>query len=227
MKHQESIILYSYFRSSCSYRVRIGLHLKELPFEYRPLHLLKDGGQQHSKKFLSLNPKGEVPLLIHGAQRIGQSMAILFYLDEISPELPLFPQSVEQRIRCLSLCEIINSGIQPLQNLKVTQELEKRFHVSSQDKVDWICFWIMQGFTALEAELKDQAQEYALGKKVSACDLFLVPQVYSAQRNSLDLSPFPTILRIYENCMKLPAFQKASPSTQIDTPPEEKMTITP
>lgn len=136
------IILYSYFRSSAAYRVRIAMLLKKVPFEYRAVHLLSNGGAQNQKGYRELNPMGEVPLVVDGAHRIGQSMAILQYLDEKWPKPLLFPKDIYKRAEVIQFCENINSGIHPVQNLKLLQELEKRFKVDQTGKEDWAKHWI-------------------------------------------------------------------------------------
>lgn len=214
-----SYTLYSYYRSSASFRVRIALHLKQLSFEYRPIHLLEDGGQQHKEEYRKLNPMGEVPCLIVDGVALGQSMAILQYLDATHPQPPFFPKDPMARARVIQACEIINSGIQPLQNLKVTQELEKMFGIDHDGQKKWIFTWVTRGFTGLERLISTTSGQFAFGDEVSAADIYIVPQVFAARRFQVDLSAYPNILRSNENCMKLEAFQKAFPDQQPDFPP--------
>jgi maleylacetoacetate isomerase len=212
-------ILYSYFRSSASHRVRIALNLKDIDFEYRAVHLLKDGGEQHSDEYRELNPSGQVPTLIHKGRAIGQSMAIVDYLDQIRPEPRLFPEDPFQRALVIQFCEIINSGMQPLQNLSVLQELEKRHGADQDQKNEWVTHWVKKGFETAENFLKTRAGQFCFGQDVTAADCFLIPQIMGgADRYNVSLDPYPTIARIRRNCDALEAFQKAAPSAQPDTP---------
>ena len=214
------LILYSYYRSSCSYRVRIAMNLLGLSYEYRPIHLVREGGEQLKNDYLALNPKGEVPLLIHGKTKMTQSMAIINYLDQLSQNHSLFPQDPTSKAKTIELCEIINSGIQPIQNLKVMKTLVKQFKVSDEQKKQWSQFFITEGFKALEYQLTKTGERFCSGDQPSAADCFLVPQVYNAHRFSVDMSLFPQIDRINQQCLKLPAFIQASPEKQIDAPVE-------
>ncbi|MBP9674701.1 MAG: maleylacetoacetate isomerase [Bacteriovoracaceae bacterium] len=211
-------ILYSYFRSSCSYRVRIALYLKEIDFEYRAVHLLKEGGEQKKETYLKHNPKGEVPFFIHEDFAVAQSMAILHYMDSVWQMPSLFPKDVKKYSICLELCELINAGIQPLQNLKVLQYLQKELGVDEKNKDKWNAFWVSEGLFALEKRLQLFQGRFSLGDDVSAVDLFLVPQVYNARRFNVDIDQFPRIKSIEEYCLTLEAFQKALPENQPDAP---------
>jgi maleylacetoacetate isomerase len=209
----EKLVLYNYWRSSSSYRVRVALRLKGLEFEYRPIHLLKEGGQQNKDDFRALNPKGEVPFLLHGQFGLGQSMAILDYLEAIQPTPELRPQEAQARARCLEICEIINSGMQPLHNLRVLQKLEHDARYSEEQKKEWIQFWIRSGLDALEVRVSGP---YALGDRLSWADVCLIPQIYSAKRFGIELSAYPKLSKINEGCLKLPAFFESAPEKQID-----------
>ena len=211
-------ILYSYFRSSCSYRVRIALNILGISYEYRPVHLVKNGGEQLKQDFLQLNPKGEVPFFVDGETSITQSMAIIDYLDHKHGKRQLFSSSPKMRAKCIELCEIINSGIQPLQNLKVMKTVQQNYALSDAQKMAWSKHWIYEGFKALEPAIANCSGTYSLGGLVSAVDCFLVPQVYNANRFGIDMSEFPNIKRVNENCLKLEAFQKAAPENQPDAP---------
>ena len=210
--------LYSYYRSSCSYRVRIGLHLKGLSFEYIPVHLLNRGGEQHLASYRSLNPRREVPTLIHGEFHLSQSMAILEYLDAICPKPRLFPVDHRQRSRVLQFCEMINSGIQPIQNLSVLQELQDRFKADQRDIQSWCAAWIVRGFEGMEKMLESTAGTHCFSGELTAADLFLIPQVYNAKRFKVNMAKFPIIKRVYNRAMDMEAFQLADPSRQIDAP---------
>jgi maleylpyruvate isomerase len=208
--------LYSYFRSSASYRVRIALYLKGLQFEYRPVHLLKDGGEQFSAEYKRLNPMSQVPCLIHNDRPISQSMAIMDYLDNITQQPRLFPAEPFDRAMVIQICEAFNSGIQPLQNTSVTTALEKTYGLTTAQRTEWIQHWNQKGLTGVEEILKKTAGEFCLGNQVTAADCFLVPQIFSAKRFGVDLTPYPTIRRIDEAATRLEAFQRAEPSRQPD-----------
>ena len=212
------IKLYSYFRSSSAYRVRIALELKGLGYEYCAVHLVKDGGEQHLPDYRQINPARQLPTLDHDGQLISQSMAILGYLDDLWPTPALFPSQPFEKAQVTQLCELINSGIQPIQNLSVLQEIEKRYQADQTEKADWARHWISEGFVALEKKLEETAGAYSFGSQPTAADCYLVPQMYNARRFKVNLDPFPLISRVEENCLKLDAFQKAEPSAQPDAP---------
>ncbi len=208
--------LYSYFRSSASFRVRIALHLKAIPFEYISVHLLKNGGEQYASKYKELNPLSQVPTLLHNGQSYTQSMAIIQYLDHIVPNPVLFPKETVLNTVVTQFCEIINSGIQPLQNSSVTQKLEAMFQMTPMQKADWYQFWMSRGFTAIESMLKIYSGKYSFGDQITAADCFLAPQMYSCKRFGFDTSPYERATAIYKNMMTLDAFQKAAPENQTD-----------
>lgn len=211
--------LYSYFRSSASYRVRIGLQWKGLHYEYIPVHLVKDGGQQRKPEFLRVNPMGHVPALDHEGFLIAESVAILEYVDQMFPQKPLFLSHPKEKARVLQICEMINSGIQPLQNLKVNQFLEKEMGRSKSDVERWNQHWIERGLESVEKALQTSAGTYCFGGLFSAADCFLVPQCFSARRFGVKIEKFPIISRIEESCLKLEAVQKAHPEKQPDYAP--------
>ncbi len=211
--------LYSYFRSSASYRVRIALHWKELKFEYVPVHLVKDGGAQNKPEYLQVNPMGHVPALDHDGVLIAESVAIFDYLDAIFPGKNLFPSQPLERARVLQLAEVINSGIQPLQNLKVLKYVEKDLGLGKPEADKWTVHWVSKGMASLEKLLEQTAGTYSFGGEVTAADCFLVPQCFAARRFGVKIEEFPNIFRIDANCAKLPAFQKAHPEKQPDYAP--------
>lgn len=211
-------ILYNYFRSSASYRVRIALNLKGIPFEYRAVHLLNQGGEQHQAEYKKLNPSAQVPTLIHNGHTLAQSMAIIDYLDHVQPEPPLFPKDAYERALVVQACEIVNSGIQPVHNLKVLQELGKRFGADQAQRDQWAKDWITQGLDVLEAFLKPHAGKFCMGDRVSAADCFVIPHLANADRYHVSLDTYPTLSRIRVNCNELAAFTKAAPSQQPDAP---------
>jgi len=212
--------LYGYWRSSASWRVRIALHFKGLAFDYAPIHLVKDGGVQNSEAYRALNPLGSVPLLEfeHGGRthRLSQSLAILEYLEEAHPAPALLPAEPLARARVRMLAELVNSGIQPLQNLAVVQHLK---HVLHADEQAWAAHWIARGLAALEASVAPSAGRYCVGDAPSFADACLVPQLYSARRYRVELAPYPTLLRVEQACELLPAFQAAHADRQPDAVP--------
>lgn len=217
-----NLTLYNYFRSSTSYRARIALHLKNLEFNYKPIHLLKNGGEQHSEEYRKLNPIGGIPTLVHDDKVISQSVAIIEYLDEaFSNTLPLFPKELYLKAKVRQVCETINSDIHPYGNLKVMQYLEKIHHFTTEQKNSWSQKWIHDGFSATEKIISETAKDYCFGNTVTAADVFLIPQIFAAGRVGINIKNYPLLDRINENCLKLPAFQKAHPFSQIDTPAEE------
>lgn len=210
------LTLYTYWRSSAAYRVRIALALKELTASQIPVHLLKDGGQQKSESYRELNPAMLVPTLQHNDLTLNQSLAIIEYLDAAFPQHPLLPSEPAKAAVVRALALDIACDIHPLNNLRVLQYLTGTLGLSDQQKTDWILHWLRQGFTALEQRLTQTAGLYACGDTVTLADVCLVPQVYNALRFQLDLTPFPHITRIYQQCMTLPAFVAAAPEQQAD-----------
>lgn len=214
-----AFILHNYFRSSTSYRVRIAMHLKGLSFEYHPVHLLNNGGEQHTAEYRQLNPLGEVPTLQHGEFKLAQSMAIIEYLDTIVPQARLIPTEPQAAAKVRQFCENINCA-HAYGNLKTLAYLEKSMGMSANQKLPWIQHWAHQSLAVSEKWLTATASTYSFGEQVTAADLFLVPQVFSAKRFEVDMTAYPNIQRVVANCEKLEAFQKAHPHRQIDTPPE-------
>lgn len=210
--------LYSYFRSSAAFRVRIALALKGLPFEYVPVHLLKDGGQQLSEQYRALNANALVPTLLDDDHALSQSMAIIEYLDETHPEPALLPGSALDRAYVRAVAQSIACEIHPLNNLRVLKYLKHTLGVSEEAKDAWYRHWIEIGFDGLEATLtrEGKAGRFCFGDTPTLADLCLVPQVFNAQRFQVDLEPYPTIVRIFDACMELPAFQQAAPKSQPD-----------
>ncbi|XP_040831179.1 maleylacetoacetate isomerase isoform X1 [Ochotona curzoniae] len=214
MTESSKPILYSYFRSSCSWRVRIALVMKGIDYETVPINLIKDGGQQFSEEFQVLNPMMQVPALKIDGFTLGQSLAIIEYLEETRPNPRLLPQDPKKRATVRMISDLIAGGIQPLQNLSVLKQ------VGEQNQLPWAQKAISSGFTALEQILQSTAGKYCVGDEVSMADLCLVPQVANAERYKVDLSPYPIINRINKTLLTLEAFQVTHPSRQPDTPAE-------
>ncbi|NVJ92330.1 MAG: maleylacetoacetate isomerase [Methylocystaceae bacterium] len=207
--------LYDYWRSSAAYRVRIALNLKEIAYEHICVHLVKDGGQQHSDFYRSKNPQGLVPALeLDTGDVLTQSMAIMEYLDETVPTPALLPGNALHRQKIRSLAQIISADIHPVNNLRILQYLSKEFDANDEDKANWYRTWIYKGFDALEARLGEDA--FCVGDQPTLADICLVPQVYNALRFQCDMTTYPKITRINETCLKLDAFAKAVPENQPD-----------
>jgi maleylpyruvate isomerase len=209
--------LYGFWRSTATWRVRIALAHKGLPFEYEPVNLRKDGGEQNSEAFRAINPMRQVPVLelTEGGhnQRLTQSMAILEYLEERFPAPPLLPQDRLLRAQARRLSELVVSGIQPLQNTSVQQWVREELHA---DERAWTRHWVARGLEALEAAVAESAGRFCVGDAVSFADLCLVPEMYFARRFSMDLSAYPTLSRVDAACAELPAFQAAHAEVQPD-----------
>lgn len=216
----QDFTLYTYYRSSTAYRARIALNLKGIAYKQEAIHLLEDGGQQNKPAYRALNPAGEVPTLVHNGKVLSQSFAIIEYIDELFPRPPLFPTALFERAKVRQICEHINCGIHPIANLKVQQYLTRELGASEEQKTRWVQYWIQQGMNALESLLKDTAGKYAYGDTLTAADLFVVPQVFSAKRFGVLMDEFPIINRINHEAIKLDAFIKAHPHLQPDTPSE-------
>ncbi len=210
--------LYNYFRSSASYRVRIALNLKGVPYEYAPVHLLREGGQQLAPSFRALNPDALVPVLDDDGEVLTQSLAIIEYLEETRPEPPLLPRGAAERAYVRSIALAIACEIHPLNNLRVLRYLVKTLGATEEQKNGWYRHWVEHGLGALEARLiaEKRSGRYALGDAVTLADVIIVPQIFNAQRMDCRLDAVPTIMRIFGNCMQLPAFVETQPSAQPD-----------
>jgi maleylacetoacetate isomerase len=211
------IILYSYFRSSAAYRVRIALNLKNIDYEIRPVHLLKNGGEQFKVDYLALNPQGRVPVLVLENKVLTQSSAIIEYLEEVYPTPPLLPDNVLERAYVRSLAQIIACDVHPLNNLQVLAYL-KGFVKEDGFEQGWRIHWIQEGFAAFEQLLqkKEYCGQFCFGDMPGMADAFLIPQVYNAFRFGCEMSSYPLISGIYENCLRETAFFNAAPENQPD-----------
>jgi maleylacetoacetate isomerase len=207
--------LYTYFRSSAAYRVRIALNLKGLPYEMVSVHLTKDGGQQHKPDFHAINPQERVPALaLSSGEVLTQSLAIIEYLDEIAPEPPFLPADALARAKVRAVAQIVACDIHPLNNLIALQYL-KRTLKHEQAEIDaWYHHWVTEGFKAIEAMITPAP--HACGAHVTLADVCLVPQVYNARRLKVPLDNFPKIVAVEQACLKLAAFDRARPENQPD-----------
>ncbi|HTI16261.1 MAG TPA: maleylacetoacetate isomerase [Trinickia sp.] len=210
--------LYSYYRSSASYRVRIALNLKNLPYDYVPIHLLRSGGEQLHLDYRKLNPDALVPTLVDGDVVLRQSLAIIEYLDETHPEPSLLPRAPADRAYVRAVAQQIASDIHPLDNLRVIKYLVEEAGVGDEIKRNWYRHWIEAGFRSLETQLSAEPRvgKLVLGDEPTVADLCLVPQVFNAHRSHIDMQPYPTIQRIYDYACTLDAFARAAPGVQPD-----------
>ena len=204
--------LYGYWRSSASWRVRIALHYKGLAFDAVPVHLVEEGGRQHQAAHLKRNPMGQVPVLQTPQGMLTQSLPIIEYLDAQHPDPALLPGDPYARAQARALAELVNSGIQPLQNLSVLQHVEGL----GADKLAWGRHWIQRGLDRMAQAVEATAGEFCVGDAVSLADLCLIPQLYNARRFGCDFASWATLNRIEKNCVALPAFVAADPADQVD-----------
>jgi maleylacetoacetate isomerase len=217
--------LHGYFRSSASYRVRIAMALKTIPFDQAPIHLVRDGGEQLRPEYRSINPDGLVPSLAHAVDGetnvLTQSLAIVEYLDELHPQPPLLPRSPLDRAFVRSVAQQIACEIHPLNNLRVLKYLKGTLELSEEQKDAWYRHWINLGFRSLESRLSTDRRvgKFVFGDTPTLADLCLVPQVWNARRFNIPLDDYPTIVRLADHAMSLVAFAAAEPSLQPDADP--------
>ncbi|MDP7591495.1 MAG: maleylacetoacetate isomerase, partial [Litorilituus sp.] len=208
--------LYGYWRSTAAYRVRIALHLKAIEFERESVHLVKNGGEQHQEFYAQLNPNQLVPTLVDGDFSLNQSLAIIDYVDANYPGLSLYPDDAKTRAKVQALALDIACDIHPLNNLRIQQYLAGDMKVAAQAKSAWLDHWMTIGFNAIEKRLVQTAGCYCFQDQITVADICLVAQVYNAHRFNVDMSAYPYINRVVENCNKLEAFQLALPENQPD-----------
>lgn len=207
--------LYSFFNSSTSYRVRIALALKGLPYEYLPVDIRK--GAHREAAYIERNPSANVPLLVDGDVELGQSLAIIDYLDTEHPEPRLIPADPMERARVLELSYAIACDIHPVNNLRILKYLTGKLGVSEEQKNEWYAHWIAEGLAAVERLLERHGKgPYCLGETPTLADCCLVPQIANSLRMKCDVSAFPRTMAVYEHCQAQPAFQQAAPSAQPD-----------
>jgi len=211
-------VLYGYFRSSAAFRTRIALNLKGIKPELRFVHLRRDGGEQHRPDFEAINPQKLIPALVHDGHTITQSLAIVEYLDEIVPQPPLLPKDPFGRARVREIADAVACDIHPIANLRVNQYLEKEFKADAKAQIRWQRHWIRLGFEALETMLarSKETGRYCHGDTPTLADICLIPQMANARRVELELSPYPTLVRIEARALTHPAFDAALPKNQPD-----------
>jgi maleylpyruvate isomerase len=210
------IKLYSYFRSSASYRVRIALELKGLSYEYIAIHLRR--GEQTSNEFRCINPSGLVPALTDNGSVLTQSTAIVEYLEETYPDPALMPSDPLDRARVRALAQTVACEMHPLNNLRVLQHLAREYGLDEERTREWYHHWLAPGFATIESMLAtdERTGRYCHRDTPTIADLYIVPQVYNAERFRFDLSPYPTITRIVAECRRLEPFKRADPERQPD-----------
>lgn len=210
--------LYTYFRSSAAYRVRIALGLKGLEWEAVPIHLVQDGGQQHSEAYKAVNPAGLVPALEDKGAVLTQSLAIIEYLEETHPEVPLLPGDAVSRAHIRALAQSIASDLHPINNLRVLKHLEHGLGLDAEQRKAWYLHWIGVGLEAFEKQLAfhNKAGDFCYGNTPTLADVCLVPQVYNANRFGYSVDHLPRIAKAVQACSQLPAFIQAEPANQAD-----------
>lgn len=216
MTANSALVLYSYWRSSASYRVRMALNLKGLDYRIEPVHLVRDGGRQYSPEYAALNPQQLVPTLVDGQNVIRQSMAMLEYLEEIAPEPALLPAEPLARAQVRAIANAIACDIHPLNNLRVLKYLVGKLGVEDAEKMSWYRHWTETGLAAVESLVRETAGEFCHGDTVSIADCCLLPQVYNARRFDCDLTGLDHIQRICTRLESLEAVRQAAPENQPD-----------
>lgn len=209
-----SVRLYSYFRSSAAFRVRIALNLKGIDPEYSFIHLRNNG--QFSQEYGRISPQHFVPVLTHADGFFTQSLAIMEYLDEICPEPPLLPRDPVMRAQVRASSLMIACDIHPLNNLRVLRLLQE-MDIQEDSRVRWQRHWIAEGFNALERRVAESEGVYCHGDLPTMADCCLIPQLANARRIDLDLAPYPSLLAVEHACYRLPAFAAAKPDNQPDS----------
>lgn len=205
--------LYDYYRSSASYRVRIALAIKNINVEKLPVHLIDNGGEQHFPDYLALNPQGLVPTLDENGHIISQSLAIIEYLDEMTPTPPLLPQTPFGKAQVRSLALSIACDLHPLNNLRVLNQLRSQFDATEEQVTQWMHHWFKETFQAFEQKLQTMPHKHQVcyGTDITLADICLIPQVYSAKRFRFPMTAYPIINSINDYCLSLSAFKQAAP----------------
>lgn len=211
-QHAQQLKLYSYWRSSCSWRVRIALAYKGIPYEYIPVNLAE--GKQFTAEFKELNPSATVPVLEDNGLVVSESVAILEYLEEKYPEPSLFPVDLKRKALVRQVVNMIVASIQPLQNLAVLKRVEAKW--GSEERLQWAQYFVERGFDALEAIIQRESGKFSIGDDFTLADVVLVPQIGNAARFNVDMAKFPVLKRIGEDVRGLPWVEASSPERQLD-----------
>ncbi|PCI73412.1 MAG: maleylacetoacetate isomerase [Gammaproteobacteria bacterium] len=212
------ITLYGYWRSTAAYRVRIALNFKQIAYLQTSIDLVKDGGQQYTKEYLTLNPQALVPTLVDGNFTLSQSMAILEYLEDKYSQVKLLPKNIELKARVRQLSQVISADIHPLNNLRVLKYMTNSLSISEDEKMAWYHHWLEKGFDAFEELLKDHefTGNYAINGELSMADVCLIPQMYNARRFEFSLDNYPRLVEIEQFCLSLNFVKDAVPENQPD-----------
>ncbi len=212
------ITLYGYWRSTAAYRVRIALNFKKIDYSQVSVHLVKDGGEQHKENYKRLNPQGLVPTLTDGDFTLSQSIAILEYLDEKYPEIPLLPKDLKLKAIVRQLCQVISADLHPLNNLRVLNYLTNDLSVSADEKTAWYHHWLQKGLDAYEsvANQGNYLGDYSIGGELTMADACLIPQLYNARRFDFCLDKYPRLSQIEKKCLSIPCVKVALPESQPD-----------
>lgn len=208
--------LYGYWRSSAAYRVRIALNLKAIDCQLISVHLVKNGGEQHQDDYVAMNPSHLVPTLVDADLVLNQSLAIIDYLDNKYSDVALYPSDIALKAKVHALSLDIACEIHPINNLRVQQYLVNELSLDDKAKMAWVHHWMATGFASVEAQLVKTSGKFCFSDDVTMADICLVPQVYNAKRFGIDLTAYPNICRITDNCNMLTAFDKALPENQDD-----------
>lgn len=208
--------LYTFFRSSAAYRVRIALNLKQLNYTSIPIHFRKDGGQHKSPEFLAINPQGLLPVLQDGDVTLNQSLAIIEYLDEVYPDKALLPKNPIDKAKVRAMAQMVACEIHPLNNLRVMGYLKNNLQQDDNSVNQWYQHWVELGFEAFEATVVSKRGKYCFGDEITLADICLVPQIYNALRFNCDMEPYPNLYRIYVELNSIAAFRDAAPEVQPD-----------
>ncbi len=207
------MILYDYFRSTACYRVRLALNIKNIAYEKIEVHLVNNGGEQHSPEYLKINPQGLVPSLDIDGYSITQSLAIIDYLEETFPQIPLLPKDPLIRATLKSMALIIACDMHPLNNLRVLNRLKEQFKANEDQVMEWYHHWLKAGFDAFEEQLNslERSKPVCYGNEITLADICLIPQVYNAKRFHFAMDNYPLISEINDYCLYLPSFKTAAP----------------
>ena len=207
--------LYTYFRSSAAYRVRIVINLKQIPCDLLPVSLIKDGGEHRQRPYIEKNPSALVPaLVLEDGSVIRQSLAIVDYLEQRYPTPPLLPENPVRRAKALALSSDIGMEIHPLNNLRVLQYLKNQYNFDQEMAVEWMCHWMHTTFAVLEQAV--ESDTHCVGDGITVADVFLLPQLYNAERLQMDMGGYPRLMRIKSHLAQHPAFAAAHPDNQPD-----------